>query len=306
MQRYIIKRLFQALITVFFVSVVVFLLGRLSGDPVALLLGEYGTEEDRILITKQLGLDKPLSEQYGVFIFNALKGDLGNSIRGERAPAIEIVLERVPASVELAVVALVVTLVFGLLLGVLTAIKKGTFLDAMGRIFALLGQSAPVFWIGIMAMYIFSVQLHLLPSSGYGRIEHFVLPVIAMGWFMVSAILRLTRSGMAEVLDSEYIKLARIKGLSEAIVVWKHALKNCLIPVITFTGTILGRTVTGMVVIETVFAWPGIGRLAYESVMQRDFPVVQAVVLFMAVSISFINLVVDILYAYIDPRIRYQ
>lgn len=157
-----------------------------------------------------------------------------------------------------------------------------------------------------MAMYLFSVILGLLPSSGYGGLQYFVLPVIAMGWFMVSAILRLTRSGMIEALDSEYVKLARIKGLSETVVIWKHALRNCIIPILTYSGTVLGRTITGVVVIETVFAWPGIGRLAYESVMQRDFPVVQAVVLFMAFTVSFVNLVVDILYSYVDPRIRYK
>jgi peptide/nickel transport system permease protein len=306
MQRYIVKRLIQAVITLFFVSVIVFILGRLTGDPVALLLTETSTEEDRILLTKQLGLDKPLPEQYGIFIWNAIRGDLGRSVRGDRAPALELVLDRLPASVELAAVALIVTLLFGLPLGVLSAIKKGSILDVIGRMFALLGQSAPPFWIGIVAMYVFGVQLGLLPCAGYGRPEQFVLPVLAMSWFQTAAIMRLTRSSMLEVLDSEYIKLARIKGLSEAIVIWKHALRNSLLPVLTYSGTILGRMITAVVVIETVFAWPGIGRLAYEAVMQRDFPVVQAVVLVMAALFLFINLVVDILYAYIDPRIRYS
>jgi peptide/nickel transport system permease protein len=306
MQRYIVKRLIQAVITLFFVSVIVFILGRLTGDPVALLLTETSTEEDRILLTKQLGLDKPLPEQYGIFIWNAVRGDLGRSVRGDRAPALELVLDRLPASVELAAVALIVTLLFGLPLGVLSAIKKGSILDVIGRMFALLGQSAPPFWIGIVAMYVFGVQLGLLPCAGYGRPEQFVLPVLAMSWFQAAAVMRLTRSSMLEVLDSEYIKLARIKGLSEAIVIWKHALRNSLLPVLTYSGTILGRMITAVVVIETVFAWPGIGRLAYEAVMQRDFPVVQAVVLVMAALFLFINLVVDILYAYIDPRIRYS
>lgn len=306
MQRYIVRRLLQAVITLFFVSVIVFILGRLTGDPVALLLTEYSTEEDKILITKQLGLDKPLTEQYAIFIGNALRGDLGRSIRGERAPALELVLERLPATLELAATAVLLSFLIGLPLGVITAVKKGSFLDTIFRILALLGQAAPVFWLGIVAMYVFSVQLGLLPTSGYGKPEQFVLPVFTMSCFMIAAFLRLTRSGMSEALDSEYIKLARIKGLSETIVIWKHALRNSLIPVITYMGTIFGRMVTGTVVVETVFAWPGIGRLAYESVMLRDFPVLQAVVLFMAAAFLSINLVVDVLYAYIDPRIRYS
>jgi peptide/nickel transport system permease protein len=306
MQRYILRRLLQAVITLFFVSVIVFILGRLTGDPVALLLTEYSTEEDKILITKQLGLDKPLTEQYAIFIGNALRGDLGRSIRGERAPALELVLERLPATVKLAAIAVLVSFLIGLPLGVITAVKKGSFLDTILRILALLGQAAPVFWLGIVAMYVFSVQLGWLPTSGYGKPEQFVLPVFTMSCFMIAAFLRLTRSGMSEALDSEYIKLARIKGVSETIVIWKHALRNSLIPVITYMGTIFGRMVTGTVVVETIFAWPGIGRLAYESVMLRDFPVLQAVVLFMAATFLSINLIVDVLYAYIDPRIRYS
>jgi len=306
MQRYIVRRLLQAVITLFLVSVIVFILGRLTGDPVALLLTEYSTLEDKELLTKQLGLDKPLPEQYAIFVGNALRGDLGRSIRGERAPALKLVLERLPATVKLAAIAVLVSFLIGLPLGVITAVKKGSFLDTIFRILALLGQAAPVFWLGIVAMYVFSVQLGLLPTSGYGKPEQFVLPVFTMSCFMVAAFLRLTRSGMSEALDSEYIKLARIKGLSETIVIWKHALRNSLIPVITYMGTIFGRMVTGTVVVETVFAWPGIGRLAYESVMLRDFPVLQAVVLFMAAAFLSINLVVDVLYAYIDPRIRYS
>jgi peptide/nickel transport system permease protein len=306
MQRYIVRRLLQAVITLFFVSVIVFILGRLTGDPVALLLTEYSTLEDKELLTKQLGLDKPLPEQYAIFIGNALRGDLGRSIRGERAPAVELILERLPATVKLAATAVLVSFLIGLPLGVITAVKKGSFLDTIFRILALLGQAAPVFWLGIVAMYVFSVQLGWLPTSGYGKPEQFVLPVFTMSCFMVAAFLRLTRSGMSEALDSEYIKLARIKGLSETVVIWKHALRNSLIPVITYMGTIFGRMVTGTVVVETVFAWPGIGRLAFESVMLRDFPVLQAVVLFMAAAFLSINLVVDVLYAYIDPRIRYS
>jgi peptide/nickel transport system permease protein len=194
----------------------------------------------------------------------------------------------------------------GLPLGVLAALRRGSIVDTLARVLALMGQATPVFWLGIVAMYVFSVQFGVLPTSGYGTPKQFVLPVFSLGAFMVAAFLRLTRSGMLEALDSEYVKLARIKGLSETTVVWKHALRNSLIPVITYLGTVFGRMVTGTVVVETVFAWPGVGRLAYDAVMLRDFPVLQAVVLFMATAFLVINLVVDVLYAYIDPRIRYS
>ena len=305
MQRYITRRLVQMIIALFLMSVIVFLLGRLSGDPVSMLLSQYSTEEDRVRITEQLGLTKPILEQYGIFIFNALKGDLGKSVAGDNRPALTLILERFPASLELALVALIISILIGIPLGVLSAVKRGSFLDASARLVALLGQSLPAFWLGIVLMYFFSVKLRLLPTSGYGGIQHFILPAATMGLFTVAAVTRLTRSSMLEVLDSEYIKLARIKGVSEAIVIWKHALRNSLMPVITFMGTFFATMITGAVVIETVFSWPGIGRLAYESILNRDFPVMQAVILFMTSLYILANLIVDILYAWVDPRIRY-
>jgi peptide/nickel transport system permease protein len=286
-------------------SVIVFLLGRLSGDPVSMLLSQYSTEEDRVRITEQLGLNKPVLEQYGIFIFNALKGDLGKSVAGDNRPALTLILERFPASLKLALVALIISILIGIPLGVLSAVKRGSFLDALARLVALLGQSLPAFWLGIVLMYFFSVKLRLLPTSGYGGIRHFILPAATMGLFTVAAVTRLTRSSMLEVLDSEYIKLARIKGVSEAIVIWKHALRNSLMPVITFMGTFFATMITGAVVIETVFSWPGIGRLAYESILNRDFPVMQGVILFMTTLYILANLIVDVLYAWVDPRIRY-
>jgi len=305
MQRYISRRLIQMIIALFLMSVIVFLLGRLSGDPVSMLLSQYSTEEDRVRITEQLGLNKPVLEQYGIFIFNALKGDLGKSVAGDNRPALALILERFPASLKLALVALFISILIGIPLGVLSAVKRGSFLDALARLLALLGQSLPAFWLGIVLMYFFSVKLRLLPTSGYGGIQHFILPAATMGLFTVAAVTRLTRSSMLEVLDSEYIKLARIKGVSEAIVIWKHALRNSLMPVITFMGTFFATMITGAVVIETVFSWPGIGRLAYESISNRDFPVMQAVILFMTTLYILANLIVDILYAWVDPRIRY-
>jgi len=305
MQQYISRRLFQMIIALFLMSVIVFLLGRMTGDPVSILLSQYSTEEDRIRITEQLGLNKPVLEQYGIFILNALKGDLGKSVAGDNRPALALILERFPASLKLALVALIISILVGIPLGVLSAVKRGSFLDAFARLLALLGQSLPAFWLGIVLMYFFSVKLRLLPTSGYGGIRHFILPAATMGLFTVAAVTRLTRSSMLEVLDSEYIKLARIKGVSEAIVIWKHALRNSLIPVITFMGTFFATMITGAVVIETVFSWPGIGRLAYESILNRDFPVMQAVILFMTTLYILANLIVDILYAWVDPRIRY-
>jgi len=305
MQRYISRRLIQMIIALFLMSVIVFLLGRLTGDPVSMLLSQYSTEEDRVRITEQLGLNKPVIEQYGIFVFNALKGDLGKSVAGDNRPALALILERFPASLKLALVALIISTLIGIPLGVLSAVKRGSFLDASARLLALLGQSLPAFWLGIVLMYFFSVKLRLLPTSGYGGIQHFILPAATMGLFTVAAVTRLTRSSMLEVLDSEYIKLARIKGVSEAIVIWKHALRNSLMPVITFMGTFFATMITGAVVIETVFSWPGIGRLAYESISNRDFPVMQAVILFMTTLYILANLIVDILYAWVDPRIRY-
>ena len=305
MERYIVRRLIQTVIVLVIISMMVFMMSRLTGNPVTLLLTEYSTEEDKVRLTKQLGLDKPLPQQYAIFLIDAIRGDLGRSIRGDRSPALKLILERLPSSLELAVVSIVITLVFGLPLGVISALKKGSLTDASARVMALLGQSAPVFWIAIVAMYVFSVQLNLLPSSGYGRLQHYVLPAFSMGLFQVAAVTRLTRSGMLEALGSEYIKLARIKGLGEQTVIWKHALRNSLIPILTFMSTIFGRAITGAVIVETIFAWPGVGRLAFQAVMERDYPVVQAVVLFMAFMFLFVNLVVDVLYAYIDPRIRY-
>jgi peptide/nickel transport system permease protein len=293
------------MIALFLMSVIVFLLGRLTGDPVSMLLSQYSTEEDRVRITEQLGLNKPVLEQYGIFIFNALQGDLGKSVAGDNRPALTLILERFPASLKLALVALIISILIGIPLGVLSAVKRGSFLDALARLLALLGQSLPAFWLGIVFMYFFSVKLRLLPTSGYGGIRHFILPAATMGLFTVAAVTRLTRSSMLEVLDSEYIKLARIKGVSEAIVIWKHALKNSLMPVITFMGTFFATMITGAVVIETVFSWPGIGRLAYESILNRDFPVMQGVILFMTTLYILANLIVDILYAWVDPRIRY-
>ena len=285
-------------------SVIVFLLGRATGDPVSLLLSEYATEQDRVQLTHELGLDQSLPKQYWVFISRAVQGDLGRSVTGDRQPASQLIGERLPASLQLAGLALVISLSLGIPLGVLAAVKRGTAIDTAARSFALLGQSVPVFWLGIVLMYFFSVQLGWLPTSGYGDWRYFVLPSVSMALFTVAAVTRLVRVSMIDALSSEYIKLARIKGVSEFMVIWKHALRNSLIPVLTYMGAFFATMITGAVVIETVFSWPGIGRLAYESIMSRDFPVMQGVVLTMTAIFMLANLTVDIAYAWLDPRIR--
>jgi peptide/nickel transport system permease protein len=305
MQRYILNRLIQAVLTLLLMSILVFLLVRLTGNPAVYLVSEYATDEDIARITEQLGLNKPLLVQYRIFLFNALRGDLGRSVMGDQAPVLEKILQRLPASLQLASIALLISVLVGLPLGVLAARKKGSGLDTSARVISLLGQSVPPFWLGIVLMYVFAVWLGLLPTSGYGGIKYFVLPAITMSTVLVAAITRLTRSSMLDVLNAEYIKLARIKGLSERVVVWKHVLRNSLIPVVTFIGQFLPTMITGALVIETVFSWPGIGRLAYEAALQSDYPVLQGVVLFITLLFVLLNLGVDILYAYLDPRIRY-
>lgn len=297
-------RLLEALLALVLMSAVVFLLSRVTGDPVALLLGDGATEADRLAMIAELGLDQPLYVQYWHFLSNAVTGDFGQSVTAGREPALELVLERLPASLALAGVALVFTLVTGIGLGVYAAMNRGRAGDLAARMLALVGQSVPPFWLGIVLIYLFAVNLRWLPTSGFGEWYHFVLPAATLGLFTLAAVTRLMRASMLEAMGSEYIKLARIKGVPEALVIWKHALANSLIPVITFMGTFFATMITGAVVIETVFAWPGIGRLAYESILARDFPVVQAVVLTITALFILANLIVDLLYLVVDPRMR--
>ncbi len=304
MLRLIGFRLLEVLLALLLMSAVVFLLSRVTGDPVALLLGDGATEADRLTMIAELGFDQPLYVQYWHFLSNALTGDFGQSVTAGREPALELVLERLPASLALAGVALVFTLVTGIGLGVYAAMNRGRAGDLVARLLALVGQSVPPFWLGIVLIYIFAVNLRWLPTSGSGEWYHFVLPAATLGLFTLAAVTRLMRASMLEAMGSEYIKLARIKGVPEALVIWKHALANSLIPVITFMGAFFATMITGAVVIETVFAWPGIGRLAYESILARDFPVVQAVVLTITALFIFANLIVDLLYLLVDPRMR--
>lgn len=304
MAKYLAIRLVEALAALVLMSLVIFLLSRVTGDPIALLLSDSATEADRQLLIAQLGLDRPLWVQYVTFLGNALQGDFGQSVAAGREDALSLVLSRLPASLSLAGVALFFTVSIGIVLGVIAAVTRGTPFDVLTRLIALVGQSVPSFWLGIVLIYVFAVKFGVLPTSGFGSWRHYVLPAATLGLFTLAAVTRLVRASMLDALASDYVKLARIKGLSEAAVVLRHALGNSLIPVVTFMGTFFATMITGAVVVETVFAWPGIGRLAYESILSRDFPVIQTVVLVITAFFILANFLVDMLYLAIDPRMR--
>ena len=311
MQRYILVRLSQSLLVLFAVSIIIFGLARLSGNPLDLLVPEDAEPEDIVDMERKWGLDRPLHVQYFTFLSNALRGDFGKSLRYTDKDAMQMVMQRFPATLLLAGLALVISTSIAVPVGVLSALKKDTPADFTAKIFALLGQSAPSFWVGIMLMWIFAVELGWLPTSGTGepgfdRVVHLLLPALSIGWYQVAALMRLVRSSMLEVLDSEFIKLARIKGVTETRVVWKHALRNAAIAPITLFGLLVAQLVTGTVVTETVFAYPGVGLLAVDAIRYRDFQVMQTIVVVFAVIFVGVNLMVDIIYAYIDPRIRYS
>ncbi len=305
MQRYLILRFGQSILALFGVSIIVFGLTRLSGDVVEFYLPQDAHPEDFVRVREAWGLDKPIIVQYGVYVTNIMKGDWGRSFR-YNDDALGLIVEKFPKTLKLAGFTIAISTILGLGIGVFVSIRKGSIFDTGGKIIALLGQSVPSFWLGLMLMWIFAVHLGWLPTSGEGGIKHMIMPAIALGGFNVAALMRLTRSAMLDVLDQEYIKLARIKGLSERKIIWKHALRNAAIAPLTYFGVVTGFLLTGSVVVETVFAWPGIGLLAVEAVEARDYAVVQGVVIFMASMFIFANLVVDVLYAYLDPRIRYN
>jgi peptide/nickel transport system permease protein len=305
MKRFIAKRVGYALISLALLSITIFLFVRLTGDPAVLLVEPGASKGDLEAVRKDLGLDRPLVAQYVQFMGNLFRGDLGQSFY-YRTPVFELYLSRLPNSLLLAAAAMAISLVIGIPTGIIAAVRVNQWWDSAGKIFALLGLSLPSFWVGLVMILFFSVYLGWLPSSGSGTVLHLIMPAFALGWYFAAAHMRLTRSSMLEVLGSEYVKLARIKGLPEALVIGKHAFKNALIPVLTLAGINLVIMINVAVVVETVFAWPGIGRLLYEGITFRDFPVVQATVLLAGGMIVIVNLFIDILYAVIDPRIRYD
>jgi peptide/nickel transport system permease protein len=305
MGSYIIRRLIQSLVCLVGISIIVFLLSHLSGDPALLMAPPEASPADIEELRKTLGLDKPLYVQFWVFISGAARGDFGESIRWSK-PCIEIWLSRFPNTLLLGAAAMAFTLTIGLFTGILSAVKVGGWFDSFGKIFALMGQSLPVFWVGLMLILIFSVNLGLLPTSGGGSWQHLIMPAFTLGWYFTAALARLSRSAMLDVLDSEYIKMARVKGVPESLVILKHAFRNALVPIVTLAALNLVMLLNGTVITETVFNWDGIGRLVVDSIFARDYPLVQCCVLIASTLFISANLLVDILYAYIDPRIHYQ
>ena len=305
MQRYIVGRLFQSVVSLVVVSVVVFALVRFSGDPIAIMAPPEATQQDIELIRAYLGLDRPWTVQYWRFATRALQGDFGQSIRFRR-PAMDLIFERYGATLELGGLAVLIVIVVAIPVGVHAAVRRGTALDYVARGFAALGQAVPPFWLGLLLVLLFGVLLRLLPTSGRGTPLHILLPGITLGWFAVAGLMRLTRSAMLDVLGSEYVKLARIKGLPERQVIWKHAFKNAALPVVTFAALLFVALLNGSIIVETVFSWPGLGLLVIEAVDSRDYPIVQAVVMCLSAMYIGVNLLVDMLYAYLNPKIRYS
>ena len=305
MRGFILVRLLQAIFTLWILSVIVFGSVHLTGDPAAYLLGPETTNETYEQLKINLGLDKPLPVQYWNFLLNVLRGDFGTSVF-HGSSARDVLISRLPATLQLAGAAFVLSLLVGIPLGILSSVKRDTILDSVGKMFAILGIAAPSFWVAIMLIMLFGAILGWLPTYGRGGISHFILPTFVLAWGGMAGYVRLGRSSMLEVLDSEYIKFARVKGLKEWLVIWKHALRNAAIPLLTFAGLTLAGLMNGSIAVEIIFAWPGVGRLMLQGITTRDFPIVQATVLAAGAFYIITALIVDVLYAYTNPRIRYE
>lgn len=304
MFKYIAMRLPQLVIVIFGVTLVVFAVMYLSGDPVLLMVGEGWTIQEIEEFRHQMGFDRPWYVQYVDFVSHALRGDFGDSLR-QRQPAMELVLDRMPATIELTVTAMLISIIVAVPVGVLSAVRRNTVWDNIAMFLALLGQAMPVFWLGLLLILVFAVKLEWLPVSGRGTLSQLVLPAITLGLYSTAQNARMVRSSMLEVLSRDYIRTARSKGLREQRVVYVHGLRNALIPVLTLIGLQVGVLLGGAVVTETIFSWPGVGRLVINAIQGKDFPVVQSAVMLLAVIVVVTNLLVDLAYAYLDPRIRY-
>lgn len=306
MFRYVLKRLFSTLPVLLGISLLLFFMLRmLPGDPAQVLAGQMASQEDIRTIRQQLGLDKPIFIQYGLFLSRLAQFDLGRSARTQNPVTLEI-WSRLPNTVLLAVAAITIACLFGIPAGIISAIRPYTWMDYLFTSLALFGISMPVFWLGLMLVVIFSVVLQWLPAGGIGSWKHLILPSFTLAAFVVAFITRMTRASMMEALSQDYTTTARSKGLQEKVVIIKHALKNALIPIITVVGLQFGLLLGGAVLTETVFAWPGMGRLIVDSILGRDYPVIQGAILIFGLLYILVNLAVDLIYAYIDPRIRYE
>jgi peptide/nickel transport system permease protein len=304
MARYVLTSIVRGLLTLFAVSILVFFLARLTGDPLDVLAPIDMSREDEEALRRQWGLDRPLPAQYAAFLGNALQGDFGPSFKYPTETAGSVIIDRLPNSIKLGAVSTALTILIGVPLGVLSAVRRGSWADRVAKGFALFGQSVPEFWLAIVLIWFVAVRWNFVPTSGIRGWQSYVLPSIVISIFGIAALLRLFRSAMLETMGAEYVKLARLKGVSELKVIWKHALKPAAIAPLTFFGGIVVRMLTGATVVEIVFSWPGAGLLAYEAANARDFPVVQALALFTAAAIVVMNLLIDISYAYLDPRVR--
>lgn len=303
MLHYLLKRLWHTVYVVIGISMISFFFIHLSGDPVMLMLPGDASMEEVEQLRQKLGFNDPLYVQYGRFIKKAVQGDFGESLY--HVPALDLILERLPASLELSLAAMVLALVVSIPIGIISAVYRGSALDMGSMLGALFGLSMPHFWLGIMFIMIFSVKLGWLPTSGRGTFAQLIMPALALAMSLMAMFARLTRSVMLEVLSLDYIRTARAKGLREFYVIGKHALKNALIPLVTVAGMQFGLLIGGTVIIETVFAWPGVGRLVVQAIFNRDYPLVQSIVFILALIFVAANLLVDLLYIYLDPRISY-
>lgn len=308
MGRYILKRLFEGAITLWLITLAVFFILRLGGgNPIEYMLPPEATQADIDKLTKAYGFDKPLWQQYLIFNAKLMRGDLGDALAWDKRPTLDVVWERVPATFQLASAAMIFAVVVGVLIGAISASKPDSMFDKVGRTVAVVGQSMPVFWVGLLLILLFSVYLEWLPSAGgIDRLgwQGIIMPALSLGFFLVASHMRIVRSTMLEVLESDYIKMVRAKGLPTRMVIWKHAFKNASIPVFTLFFVNFAALISGAVVTETIFAWPGIGRLLVDSLILRDYPTTQTVIFFAAGFIVFINILVDVMYAWLDPRIR--
>jgi len=303
MLSFVLVRFLQSLLALLFLSILVFILGRVTGDPTYLLVAADATEEQRLQVREALGLDQPLYVQYGVYAGGLLRGDMGTSVRSKEKVS-KLIADRVPASAALGAAAMILVLGVGVPLGVIAAARRGTYVDTFARTIALFGQSMPAFLVGIVLIEVFAVNLSLLPTSGTGGIDHLILPAVTLSQFVLAGVVRLLRASMLEVLDADYVNVARAKGLSEIQLIWRHAFRNALIPLVTFAGLQLSILLTMAIVVEVIFAWPGVGRLTYEAIVFRDYPVLQGVVLLTAAVVMVMSFFVDVAYGIIDPRIR--
>ena len=305
MRSFLLRRLGQSATTLVGVSLLVFVILRvIPGDPAKMLLPEGAPQSAIDALNRELGLREPMWVQYGIFLRSVTRGDFGQSFQ-YRAPALRLVVERVPATIQLALAAMLLTVVFGVSIGVLAAVRRGTGYDYAGTVLAVLGQSLPNFWLGIMLVLLFGVTLRWLPTSGFQGWQYLVLPSITLAAFPTALVARLTRSSLLEILSQEYIRTGRAKGLAEPAVILRHALRNATIPLLTLLGLQIGTLLGGAVITESVFAWPGMGKLVVDAIFFRDFPVVQTVLILSATIFVAINLVIDVLYTVLDPRIRY-